>query len=186
MSFMNRTKNKLNEMSSDTERKTRVINGRLYADTGRDNIYHVVPRGMDDARDLKTYPVSDYVISDDKEYPIVNGKVYMDNLRKDGAKTFSADKADRFAALEAVEYTPPSFVQIDKPVAIMCSSSDGKSVPQMLEPGDYLAMSGDNVYGVSAEEFDSTYIILGDKSVSSGREIPDIPDLENDTEQEFQ
>ena len=184
MSFMNRTKNKLNEMSSDTERKTRVINGRLYADTGRDNIYHVVPRGMDDARDLKTHPVSDYVISDDKEYPIVNGKVYMDNLRKDGAKTFSADKADRFAALEAVEYTPPSFVQIDKPVAIMCSSSDGKSVPQMLEPGDYLAMSGDDVYGVPAEEFNQTYTVLCDES--STREIPEIDEqFDESTEIEY-
>lgn len=172
MSFMNRTKNKLNEMSSDTERKTRVINGRLYADTGRDNIYHVVPRGMDDARDLKTYPVSDYVISDDKEYPIVNGKAYMDNLRKDGAKTFSADKADRFAALEAVEYTPQDFVQVDKLVAIMCLSADGKSTPQLLGPGDYLAMSGDDVYGVPAEEFNQTYTVLCDES--STREIPEI------------
>lgn len=182
MSFMNRTKNKLNEMSSDTERKTRGINGRLYADTGRDNIYHVVPRGMDDARDLKTHPVPDYVISDDKEYQIVNSKAYMDNLRKGGAKTFSADKADRFAALEAVEYTPQDFVQVDEPVAIMCSSVDGKSIPQLLEPGDYLTMSSeDNIYGVSAEEFDSTYVVLGDKTISSDREIPEIGNMSDDS-----
>lgn len=181
------TKDKLNGMSGDTERKTRVINGRLYVDTGHDNTYHIVPRDMDDARDLKIHPVPDYVVSDDKEYPIVNSKDYIDHLRKNGAKTFSADKADRFAALEAVEYTPQNFVQIDERVAIMCSSVDGKSTFQLLEPGDYLMMSSENnVHGVPAEEFDSTYVVLKDDVISSDREIPEIPNLENEVEQQFQ
>ena len=42
MSFMNRTKNQLNSMSGNGP-ATRVINGRMYADTGKDNIYSAVP-----------------------------------------------------------------------------------------------------------------------------------------------
>lgn len=183
MGFMDRTKQHLEDGSEKGSPKSRVINGRLYISSGSDGIYTAVPRGMDDARDMKMNPVLDYLVSDDKEYPIVDGRTYIEDLRKNGAKTFSADKADRFAALEAVDYTPQDFVQVDKPVAIMHLSSDGKSVPQLLEPGDYLTMSSeDNIYGVPAEEFDSTYIVLGNKTVSSDREVPEISDDQSDYE----
>lgn len=187
MSFMNRTKNKLNEMSSDSQYKTRVINGRLYANTGHDDIYRVVPRSMDDVKNLKMHPVPNYVVSDEKEYPVVNGKTYIENLKKSGAEIFSADKADRFAAMEAIEYTPQEFVQIERPIAILHKSDDGKLVPELLEPGDYLTMSSeDNIYGVPSEEFDSTYIVLEDKTISSDREIPEIGNMpDNSAESEM-
>ena len=41
-------------------------------------------------------------------------------------------------------------------------------------------------YGIAADEFANTYAVLKDKTVSQNREIPEIPDLENDTEQQFQ
>ena len=56
MSFMNRTKNQLNSMSGNGP-ATRVINGRMYADTGKDNIYSAVPLGMDDAKDMRMLPL---------------------------------------------------------------------------------------------------------------------------------
>lgn len=176
MSFMDRTKQHLEDGSEKGSPKSRVIDGRLYVSSDSDDIYRAVPRGMDDAKNLKINLVPDYVVRGDKEYPIVDGSIYMQDLRKNGAEIFSADKADRFAALEAVDYTPQDFIQVDKPVAIMCQSDDGRSVPQLLEPGDYLTMaSEDHIYGVPAEEFNSTYIILKD------REIPEIDDISDDS-----
>lgn len=264
MSFMNRTKNKLNEMSSDTECKTRVINGRLYADTGRDNIYHVVPLGMDDAKDMKMHPAPEYVVKNNKEYQIVDGKQYMADLRKNGAKTISAKKSGKIVIMdpetetvngEFTTYTsqgnaeasekladdavliaradengkpfvddfghtnmwqikeeklrtryadipeeirpgmafdpasvPQDFVQVDKDVAVMCPwGENGRLIPQTVDAGGYLtSASANDCYGIAADEFANTYAVLKDKTVSQNREIPEIPDLENDAEQQFQ
>lgn len=51
MSYMDQKREMLKEQSGD-EKKTRVIDGRLYMDYADNNVYKPVPRGMDDARDL--------------------------------------------------------------------------------------------------------------------------------------
>ena len=70
----------------------------------------------------------------------------------------------------------------------MCPwGENGRLIPQTVDAGGYLiSASANDCYGIAADEFANTYAVLKDKTVSQNREIPEIPDLENDTEQEFQ
>lgn len=174
MSFMDRTRQHLEDGSEKGSPESRVINGRLYVESGKDDIYTAVPRGMDDARDLKGHPVPDYLVKDGVEYQITNGKDYAEEMQHAGAKVIIADKADRFAAMESEDYELPKFIQADRNLALMVPGEDGRPVLHTMEAGDYLGMSGDSYYAVSAEEFDQTYAVM--KDPSSEREIPEVED----------
>jgi len=70
MSYLSKTQEILNkkwegiEIRDDNGTKTCVVDGRLYADTKGDGIFHPVPLGMDDARDMKTHAVPDITVKD--------------------------------------------------------------------------------------------------------------------------
>lgn len=180
MSFMDRTRQHLADGSEKGSPESRVINGRLYVDSGKDGIYTAVPRGMDDARDLKGHPVPDYLVKDGVEYQVTNGKDYAEEMQGVGAKVIIADKADRFAAMESEDYELPKFIQADRNLALMVPGEDGQSVLHTMEAGDYLGMSGDFYYAVPAEEFDQTYAVM--KDPSSEREIPEVEDDQSEYE----
>lgn len=180
MSFMDRTRQHLEDGSEKGSPESRVINGRLYVDSGKDGIYTAVPRGMDDARDLKGHPVPDYLVKDGVEYQVTSGKDYVEEMQEAGTKVIIADKADRFAAMESEDYELPKFIQADRNLALMIPGEDGQSVLHTMEAGDYLGMSGDSYYAVSAEEFDQTYAVM--KDPSSEREILEVEDDQSEYE----
>ena len=180
MSFMDRTRQHLEDGSEKGSPERRVINGRLYVNSGKNGIYTVVPRGMDDARDLKEHPVPDYLVKDGVEYQVTSGKDYAEKMQEAGAKVIIADKADRFAAMESEDYELPKFIQADRNLALMIPGEDGQPVLHTMEAGDYLGMSGDSYYAVPAEEFDQTYAVM--KDPSSEREIPEVEDDQSEYE----
>lgn len=163
MGFMDRTKQKLGEMSGKDEPATRVINGRLYSDTGKDNIYRVVPRGMDDARDLKMNSVPDYVVKNDSEYQIVDGKQYMADLRKDGAKTVSAKKSGKVIVMDPVAdtvngefttYTSQGNAEVSEKLAedaVLVARADENGKPFVDDFGHT------NMWQIKEEKFRSRY-----------------------------
>ena len=232
-----------NEASCSTECNTRMIDGKLYVNTGRDNIYCVLHLSLDDARNMQTNPAPVYVVKNGKTYQIVDGKQYMSDLRKNGAKTVSAKKSSKVIVMDAeketvngefitytsqgnaeasekliddslliaradkngkpyvdafghmnmwqinkdkfrIRYadvpkeirpgmvfdpvgTPQDFVQVDKDVAVMCPwGENGRLIPQTIDKGGYLTIvSANDCYGIAAEEFDNTYVVLEDKTI---------------------
>ena len=172
MGFMSDKKQLLMETANRgvTEAQTRVINGRLYVETGKNDVYIPVLRGMDDFHDLKSQPLPDYVVKNNVEYELVNGKEYLSELRRNGAKTVSAKKADS-------EDAPQDFVQVDKNIAIWrpCDEA-GHLVPQTIDKGDYLtSATPDGDRAIIRDEFDGDSFATFTKD-ENGRLIPDRPE----------
>lgn len=74
-------------MNEKKETATRVIDGRLYVQ-GSDGLYSAVPRGMDDARDMKARPAARYAVNpaDDEAYMVVDDlRRYVHGIEQGGA-----------------------------------------------------------------------------------------------------
>lgn len=140
-----------------------VINGRLYSNTEKDNIYHAVPRGMDDARDLKTNHAPDYVVKNGSVYQIVDGLQYMSNLRENGAKTVSAKKAGKVIIMnpetetlngEFTTYTSQGNAEASEKLAedaVLVARTDENGTPFVDEFGHT------NMWQIKEEKFRSRY-----------------------------
>lgn len=178
MSYMDQKRGMLKEQSGD-EKKTRVIDGRLYMDYADNNVYKPVPRGMDDARDLKTNRVCDYFVQDEAEYEIVTA----DEIRKElenPTVSFIARQGDS---------DPLTFLQLNYDSAIMQRDETGKLTPVVAEALSYVAAdkNGDCI-NVSPGDFIDKYELLRTETSyareKQEREIPEVNTTESENEME--
>ena len=155
-----RKEDTINVRTDEDGKRICVIEGRLFADTGRNDIFRVVPRGMDDARDLMSHPVPKYLVRDSKAYEVVDAKDFMDKAIENDSRFF--------ATKEGGMVSP--FAETDRNIAII--SQNG--MPVTAKPGDYVAALSDGSYGiVTKEDFDSSYKTLDEQSKSDEIDLMD-------------
>lgn len=158
-------------LSQGQSERTRVINGRLYRQAGDiTGLYRPVPRGMDDARDLKGNPHSDYYVADNEVHEIFTPE-RMQREMQNGATAYRAGTEDA---------EPVSFLKTEDAFAISLTDEDGKIRFQTVEPGSYIGVGEDgNCFAVSEEDFAENYEVVsaGDTS-RRGNEFPELTDAD--------
>lgn len=167
MGFMDR-KRELLQKQSDGGDATRVINGRLYMQSADGNsIFRPVPRGMDDARDLKENPPSEYYVRKNSAYELFTPEKVERELKK-GTGTCAARTGDS---------DPFDFLRVDTKAAIIGEDRDGSTRVTTLEPGSYVSVGLDGkCFAVSREDFAEKYEVLPSETKHMDREIPEVGD----------
>lgn len=161
-------KRELLQKQSDGGDATRVINGRLYMQSADGNsIFRPVPRGMDDARDLKGNPPSNYYVRENSAYELFTPEKVQRELGK-GNSACSA---------KTVDSDPFDFLQVDTKAAIIGEDRNGRTQITTLEPGSYVAVGLDGkCFAVSGEDFAEKYEVLPSETEHMDREIPEVGD----------
>lgn len=157
-------------LSQGQSESTRVINGRLYQAEDETGLYHPVPRGMDDARDSKNNPPSNYYVAGDEAHEIFTPE-RLERKLQDGATAYLAKTEDA---------EPVSFLKTEETFAIAVLDEEGKIHFQTVEPGSYIGVGEDgNCFAVSEEDFAEDYEVVSEGPIHQKDESPKLEDAED-------